>query len=332
MNATLTRALALLLALGLGGCTTLRHSSLVEDGPGLDFPQAEVAAFRANQDAVLRQLFVLAGAKIDAAAPPAALTALATGQAAAQPGGVPADVQLPTGLDWDTVIVAGMNYADLRCEAYIHALFRLNRDRKTVTTQLGLLGTASAGLMAAAESAAREVAAVAIAFGLASSTVDNLSSNLLYELEPSSVRTLVKSLQARYRGALPVGYKSRPAAMGVVRNYAALCLPASIESEVNLAVKSANPGASPGNEASGRAPVVSNSESVVASSAARYDDNTALLDAFVFPNGKLNDANRRALEQFLKGKNIQVDVASFSKLERYAAEREEAVRALGLKK
>jgi len=75
--------------------------------------------------------------------------------------------------DWDKVIEAGMDYADLRCDEYIHALFRLNRDRKTSTAQLGLLGAASAGLMAAAEASARNVAAVAIAFGLASATVDN---------------------------------------------------------------------------------------------------------------------------------------------------------------
>jgi len=162
------------------------------------------------------------------------------------------------------VINAGMDYADQRCEAYLHALFRLNRDKSTAVSQIGLVGAATAGILAAVKATAKEVAITAILFGLAASTVENYSSNLLYELEPSSVRTLVKGLQAGYRGGLPspVNYNTRPASVAVMRGYAALCVPANIEAEVNLAVKKSVPSTSPGDASKGQPPVTTHADVV----------------------------------------------------------------------
>jgi len=214
----------------------------------------------------------------------------------------------------------------------MHALFRLDRDKKTVVSQIGLFGTATAGLMAAAESAAKEVAAAAVLFGLAGSTVENVASNLLYSLDPSSVRTLVKSLQSSYRANRQPGYTTRAAAMRVIRGYAMLCVPANIEAEVNLAVKKSTPAADPGDPDTGQPPEVSNVESAVSFDfKAKSDDNTALLRGFVFPGGKVSAANRASLESFIRSKNLTVDVTSFMRLERFAAERAEAVKALKLK-
>lgn len=295
-------AALLLLAAILSGCATYRNTSQVQEGPGLEFKAADLQTFRINQEAVLNELTAMAGLKEGAAAE-----------------------------GWDHVIEAGMDFADSKCEAYMHALFRLNRDKKTVNAQIGLLGTATAGLMAAAESAAKEVAAVAILFGLASATVDNLSSNLLYDLDPSSVRTLVKTLQSRYRSNLQPGYGSRPAALRVIRGYAMLCVPANIEAEVNLAVKASTPFVNQGDPGTGQPPEVSNSEASVSAFKAKIDDNSALLRGFVFPNGKLSAANRIKLEEFIRTKKLTTDVTSFMKLERFAAERAEAVTALKLR-
>lgn len=291
------------LACTAAGCATYRNGVQVQDGPGLEFRAREVEAFRANQDQVVAQLVQLAA--VDSPPAPA---------------------------QWDQVIDAGMDFADAKCEAYMHALFRLDRDRKTVNAQIGLLGTATAGLMAAAQSAAKEVAAVAVLFGLAGSTVENLASNLLYDLDPSSVRTLVKSLQSSYRANRQPGYTTRAAAMRVIRGYAMLCVPANLEAEVNLAIKKSAPVADPGEPALGRPPEVSNAESAIASPfRAKPDDATTVLRNFVFPEGQLNAANRAALERFIRSKNLTVDVTSFMRLERFAAERAEAVQTLKLR-
>jgi hypothetical protein len=290
----------------LAGCATYRNGNLVQDGPGSELGATELAAFRENQDKVLVELIKLAQIE----------------PTIARPAGVP---------DWDAVIEAGMDFADGKCEAYTHALFRLNRDRKTATSQIGLLGSATAGILAAVDAAAKEVAIVAIAFGLASSTVDNLSSNLLYDLDPSSIRTMTKALQASYRQGLPKSYSTRPAAMNVIRGYVALCLPANIEAEINLAVKKAQPTTVPGDAKTGRAPSVSNSETTVGNFTVGIDDNTAILKRFVFPDGVLNNENQKKLEKFIRDdKKLTVSVTEFMRQQQYAAERAEAVSRLKL--
>lgn len=288
----------------LSGCATYRKSALVQDGPGTDFRSAEVTAFRVEQDKVVQELIALSGA-------------------AAGGGGA--------AVNWDHVIQAGMDVADSKCESYMHALFRLHRDKKTLVAQLGLMGTAAAGLMAAAESAAKEVAAVAVLFGLATATVDNLGSNLLYDLDPSSVRTLVKALQSQYRFKLQPGYTTRPGAMRVIRAYAMLCVPASIEAEVNAAVKNAAPEGNGGDPQTGQPPEVSNSEAAVSPDRAGIDDNTALLRDFVFPGGTLDPARRVQLERLIRARGISVDVSSFMRLQRFKSERDEVVKALKLR-
>lgn len=292
---------ALTIALVISGCATIKNGRQLESGPGLQFDAAELASYRESQDKVLTELVKLT-VEPDAATP---------------------------ATRWDDVIAAGMDYADGKCEAYMHALFRLNRDRRTTTTQIGLLGTAAAGIMAAVDSAARDVAIVAIAFGLASSTVDNLSSNLLYELDPSSVRALVQTMQAKYRQALGVGYLTRPAAATAIRRYAMLCLPASIEAEVNLSVKKADPDAVKAEPAKGQPPSVTNGVTITSDRRFQFDDSSAALRDFVSPNGVVNEANRSQLERFMRGRGIDgVSVVTFINTPEFAADRARAVKAL----
>ena len=293
---------AAVMVMAMSGCATLKNSMQLEAGPGLQFDEKELALHRASQDKVLDELVLLT---------------------------VAPRVESPAFV-WDNIIAAGMDYADGKCEAYMHALFRLNRDRRTTTAQIGLLGTAGAGIMAAAKSAAKEVAIVAIAFGLASSTVDNLSSNLLYELDPSSVRAMVQTLQIKYRKELGVGYLSRPAAATAIRRYAVLCLPASIESEVNLSVKKARPDAVKSEPEKGQPPTVTNAITVTSDQTFQFDDSSSRLWNFVFPEGPPNDANRRRLEGFMQGRGIGISVVTFMSTSEFAAERVRAAKFLGL--
>ena len=101
-----SRLALLVCLLALTGCSTYRSATTVQDGPGLSFKPEEIASFRESQDKVLEELYALAA--VDKA----------DGKSTVVGG------------NWDAVIDAGMDYADVRCEAYIHALFRLNRDKK----------------------------------------------------------------------------------------------------------------------------------------------------------------------------------------------------------
>ena len=294
--------LAVFLTISVGGCATVGNIRQLEAGPGIDFDAKEIAAHRDMQDKVLVELVTLSNL----------------------PG---ADSLTP---DWDAVVNAGIDYADSRCEAYMHALFRLNRDKRTVTSELGLIGTAAAGVMAAVTSAAKDVAIVAIAFGLAGTTVDNLSSNLLYDLDPSSVRTLVKTMQREYKNVLGRGYPNRPAAMAAIRNYALLCVPANIEAEVNLAVKKATPESTAAVPSAGKAPTVTNAVTVVSDTRFKADVSSALLRTFLFPNGSIDNTRRARLESYLRARGfVDLSVVSFINGD-FAEERVRALKFFNL--
>ncbi|WP_431259354.1 hypothetical protein ACQ86G_03555 [Roseateles chitinivorans] len=315
-----SRATAWLLVVlsALPGCAAYDRSGLAANGPGSDLPAADATTFREAQDALIVQL-------VKAAKPPAASEIVKPTGAEDLKFTVAADVS------WDMVIRAGMDYADVRCESYLHALYRLDRDRKTAVTQTGLLGGATAGVQAALGKAAKEVAIVAILFGLAGSTIDNVASNLLYELEPSSVRTLVKAQQAHYRDNLRMGYQDRPAAMTALRGYALLCVPASIESEVNLAVRSTQPKAKPGNPETGQPPVVTNSLIAVTTATFAPDDSSEKLDAFVNPGGVLNRDNDQRLLAFMADHRVTgISTPIFINDPKYADLRKLAVKAFNL--
>lgn len=319
------RAVVLWSTLGLlGGCAAYDRTSLVASGPGADFDAGEVSAFRAAQDRLLTELIIAARPPeppAGGAAPAAATEATAT---AAIPGS--------GGVTWDQVIRVGMDYADVRCEAYLHALYRLDRDKKTAVAQTGLIGSATAGVQAAVGSAAKEVAIAAILFGLAGSTIDNVAGNLLYELEPSSVRTLVKALQAQYRANLGSGYPDRPAAMTALRRYAVLCVPANIEAEVNLAVKKTQPEAKPGDPSNGQPPLVTNSSIAVSTTSFGPDDSSARLDAFVNPGGRMSPDNERKLLDYMEANGIprNTGTTSFIFGKQFQAARKDAARHFGL--
>ncbi|WP_422945905.1 hypothetical protein [Undibacterium sp. Ren11W] len=308
------------LILSASACASYSSSSPLRNGPGVDSISSEIETYRKNQDEVWNTLVKLSKLPENDTSAKEAPSVPATPLAALTPG-----------LDYDLLVQAGMNHADNKCKAYMDALFRLNRDKRTSVAQLGLIGTAAAGLMAAVESSAKSVSIVAILFGLASSTVDNLSSNLLYDLDPSSVQTLVNTLQSSYRDELKSGYKTRPAVINAIGAYARLCVPSNIEAEINLAVKKAQPKVEKGDPASGRAPVVTNAITTAYDRSYQSDDNAELLRNFIFPNGSIDNAAKLRLEAYLQARDIKSSVVGFYR-GASPAERAEAVQFFKLTK
>lgn len=299
----LRRAALLAVACSLSACATeLYKNAGLAKSQNTEFVVSDLTASTTEQMAILAQLQLRAG--------------------------MTPNTQ-PLATDWDDIIDAGVEYANAKCEAYMGALVRLNRDKKTITSQLGLVGTATAGVMAAAQSAARDIAMAAIAFGLAGSTVDNLSSNVLYEIDPSSVRAMVNTLQADYSKAIGKGYHTRPAAMNVIRAYAALCTPANIEAELNHAIKKAQPKVDSGNPATGKAPAVTNAE-IRPEEQYAFDTSSQLLDDFIRVDGKIVDQRRIKLEAAMVriGVDKDVSILKFINNAAYASKRMDALKII----
>jgi len=127
--------------------------------------------------------------------------------------------------------LGGFTFVDGQCNTYLDALRRFNIEKRTVVSQLGITQTAVAGALGAASVAAQELALTAVGFGLAGSTVDTVSSGLLYELEPALVADIVQRAQAKYRqGVLTNKTLANLAeAEADIWGYAELCTPNQIE-------------------------------------------------------------------------------------------------------
>src|SRR6185503_6636536 len=132
-----------------------------------------------------------------------------------------------------------------------------NRAKARTTNQLTLAGAATSAILGAVAASTQALTITAVAFGLAGATVENVGSGLLYDLDPSAVRDLVRKLQVNYENALPPeGYKDRSGAFRALQGYIALCLPPSIETQVTNSVKNAKTDVQSGNAETGTPPIV----------------------------------------------------------------------------
>jgi hypothetical protein len=144
---------------------------------------------------------------------------------------------------WWLFVQAGMNDIDQRCDAYLTWLDNVRRSRVPILNQIAQTGAITGDVLAAAGVHSVPIAIVGSAFGLASDTFTNVNSRLLTEVNHSTVQAVVLSKQKEYRDQLqgttdnkPVAIVSKPTAMYALRSYLRLCMPMTIETEINNTV------------------------------------------------------------------------------------------------
>jgi hypothetical protein len=207
------RRVAVVAAIGcvafLSGCATLdgKKAAYLGNQPNLSAP--DVGAFVKERQDVLAHLQSLA----------------------------PIEQLSGGGENWKPVVEAGMLYVDVRCARFMDALFWINRFRDTTSHQIQYVSAATSAVLALTQATKELLGIAPLGFGLMDQTVNNVGQGLLYNLDPGTVSGLVARQQATYRGAIKdVTYTNRAAAMTAIQQYAALCLPVSIEGEVNRAI------------------------------------------------------------------------------------------------
>jgi hypothetical protein len=202
-------ALAVFASLCLVGCSSVdlqtRIRNYTSNVPDLD--PADVHAFVDNQDAILADFARLAGVPVPAA-----------------------------GGEWRQVIDAGIHYADVRCDRFMDSLFWFNRVRETTSRQIQFTGAAASAALAVLHASANAIGLTPLGFTFLDQTVNNFGSGLLFDLNPNNVRTIVERKQAAYIAGLSASYTSRALALQVIQNYATICLPPSIETQVEEAI------------------------------------------------------------------------------------------------
>lgn len=160
---------------------------------------------------------------------------------------------------WYTVIMTGFNVVDDACMTYIDDLWILERRKARTGTLIAATGAAVAGIVAAnANPSAATLAILAQAFGLASAFNTAISDSYLYTQNAATIKKLVRKTTEAYRTDLakklpppedevtyPIG--SAGAAYHHMREYLSLCLPPTIQAQIEDLVTSAK--ATPENSA-----------------------------------------------------------------------------------
>ena len=152
---------------------------------------------------------------------------------------------------WYTVIMTGFNVVDDACMAYIDDLWILERQKTRVGALITATGAATAGIIAAnAHPSAATLAILAQAFGLASAFNTAISDSYLFTQNAATIKKLVQKTTDAYRTDLakkvpapeteityPIG--SPGAAYHHMREYLALCLPPTIQAQIEDLVTTA---------------------------------------------------------------------------------------------
>jgi hypothetical protein len=161
--------------------------------------------------------------------------------------------QLPvTDEEWYRVILAGFNVVDDACISYIDDLWILERRRTRNGALIAAVGSATSGIVAAnANPSAITLAILAQAFGLASALNTAISDSYLYSQNAATIKKLVRGTTEAYRVDLAANFKSSeikypiasvPAAYHHMREYLALCLPPTIQAQIEDLVTNAKSG------------------------------------------------------------------------------------------
>lgn len=138
---------------------------------------------------------------------------------------------------WSVFVQAGMNDIDRRCDAYLAWLDDRRRWREPILKQINTTAAATAAIMGLTGVGATPIAIVGAAFGFASDTFVNITGRLVTEVNQSTVQSLVLVRQNDYRaGIAQKAIANRPAALYALRSYLRICMPMTIETEINTTV------------------------------------------------------------------------------------------------
>jgi hypothetical protein len=210
---------AIVIAITATGCDPLDRRYLRE-GIGTDLATPELAEAAALQDIYVGYICQEAGLLVTLR------------------GSVPVCEEAPVTRNWTVFVQAGLNDIDSRCDAYLTWLDNKRRSVGPIHQQiLDSQGATVAILAATAADPTKAIAVVAAAFGLAAHSFTNFNSRFLFEVEKSTVQTVVLTRQREYREKLPVNIDNRPAAIYALRQYLRLCMPMTIETQINTTVK-----------------------------------------------------------------------------------------------
>lgn len=212
-----------------GGCSTFNHMDNLTTGADDMLTSKDIALYTAKQEEVYQALLRLASLPD----PPA------------------------TSEEWNQFIMAGVQYANQKCENYLDAVNWSKQGIQRENQLIGQSGSLVNGVLGIAKASARELALTAAAFGYTQAGFASFNADMLAGLEPSTTRNLVHNLQQQYVDQLGNSqYTNRVGAFNALQGYIRLCLPGNIAAEANNAVRTTKPVVKSANTTANQAPGV----------------------------------------------------------------------------
>lgn len=137
-------------------------------------------------------------------------------------------------LHWNALVQAGMNDIDTRCDAYLAWYDSRKRSQQPMISQINTTARLVNAILLAYAPTSAAIGVVAEAFGFAQASVINYHSRLLFEIDTSTLQALVLGNQRSFReGIAELKFQTKPAVEHALRSYLRICMPFSIETEVN---------------------------------------------------------------------------------------------------
>lgn len=281
------------LALLVGGCDTL-DGRYTKEGIGTDLYAPEIGNQASLQEIYVGFICQQAGLPYD------------------QSGDTLYCREPAVSRNWQVFVQAGMNDIDRRCDGYLTWLD--NKRRWVGPIHQQILDTEAATLLILGATAAdptKAIAVVGAAFGLAAHSFTNFNNRFLFEVEKSTVQSVVLTRQQQYREALPKLIDNRPAAIYALRQYLRLCMPMTIETQINTTVKLFERGGTVALQQAAAHPMV-DARTVSTATTTRVTftpltDITTRIRTFSNASPK----NQAAVEAWLKQNNVDMPIAFF---------------------
>jgi hypothetical protein len=223
-----------------------------------------------------------------------------------------------------------MNDIDRRCDGYLSWLDNRRRWIGPFHQQILDTQTATVAILAATlVDPTKAIAVVGAAFGFASHTFTNFNNRFLFEVEKSTVQSVVLTRQQEFRKDLPIIINNRPAAIYALRQYLRLCMPMTIETQINTTVKLFERGGAQALNQARAHPMIDAKVVQTANTRIRFTPVTDIGTRIrVFFHASA--ANQEKVEKWLEGRGIDLPFAAFIISREQAANQRRMVRELNI--
>ncbi|ANL68589.1 hypothetical protein AMC82_PC00025 (plasmid) [Rhizobium phaseoli] len=149
-------------------------------------------------------------------------------------------------LSWQSMVKAGFNDIDHRCDLYLSWLENKRNEKPFVDATISTVGTTAAGVLGVAVPGSTALEYVGLALGFTSQIYNAYYTRALLGIEPSTIKITVEGRRLAFRNEfIDARYREKGDVVYVLRSYLKLCTPQTITMDVNAFARAGATGVEP---------------------------------------------------------------------------------------